>query len=212
MKTLKRGLLISIEGIDGSGKSTLIELLSRKLIQEQLPLIVTKEPGGTQLGKQLRTILQERTFPIVSKAEYLLFAADRAQHFQELIIPNLRENKIVISDRMADSSLVYQGFGRGLDIGMMQTINQWAMEGLKPDLTFYVQITANTALERLKQRKNLSVFDKEKETFFIKLVDGFETIFKDKPHVIYLDGQLQPAEITLQAYDAIIQWLNTHSL
>ncbi|HZW61378.1 MAG TPA: dTMP kinase [Candidatus Babeliales bacterium] len=212
MKALKRGMLISIEGIDGSGKSTLIQQLTQKLVDEHFPLVVTKEPGGTLLGKQLRTLLQERTFTIVPKAEYLLFAADRAQHFEELIIPSLKANKLIISDRMADSSLVYQGFGRGLDLGMMQTINQWAMDGFKPDLTLYVQISVETALERLKQRKQLSVFDKEKETFFAKLVEGFETIFRNRPDVIYLDGQQTPANITQQAYAAILTRMTTNNL
>lgn len=203
-------MLISVEGIDGSGKSTLIKNITATLQDLQLPLVVTKEPGGTALGKQLRTLLQERTFTIYPKAEYLLFAADRAQHFEQLIIPALQANTIILSDRMADSSLVYQGYGRGLDMNMLQTINHWAMHGYTPDVTLYVKIPPTVAYERLAQRKNLSVFDKEKEDFFVTITRGFDTLFKTRTNVIHLDGLQQPDTLTEHATKAILEWLTTH--
>src|SRR5438067_1616217 len=113
MKT--QGMLITIEGIDGSGKSTLAKNLYQHLIANDVDALLTREPGATPLGKALRTILQEKNVAVCDQAEYLLFAADRAQHFKDTIIPALAKGTVVISDRMADSSLVYQGYGRGLN-------------------------------------------------------------------------------------------------
>ena len=123
MKKLKKGILISIEGIDGSGKSTLANKLRDKLQQDAFDVLLTYEPGDSALGKHLRKILHERDFEICGKSEFLLFASDRAQHFESVIIPNLKENKIVVSDRMGDSSVAYQGYGRGEDIDMIKNIN-----------------------------------------------------------------------------------------
>ncbi len=211
MKTLKRGVLISVEGIDGSGKSTLLANVAQRLTSLQFPIIVTKEPGGTPLGKHLRSLLQERSVPVSSKAEYLLFAADRAQHFNDLIIPALRDNAIVISDRMADSSLVYQGYGRGLNMHMLETTNHWAMDGITPDITLYVRIPPSVAYDRFKQRKKLTTFEQEKEDFFNKLVAGFDTLFSKRTNVIHLDGQNSPELLTQQATDQLIEWISTHA-
>jgi dTMP kinase len=212
MKKLSRGILLSIEGIDGSGKSTLLANMARAFNAAELPVVLTHEPGNTPLGKTLRTLLQERTVPVTAKAEFLLFATDRAQHFQELIIPALQDNKLILSDRMADSSLVYQGYGRGLPLDMISSVNSWAMEGIQPDLTIYVRIPPAVAYERFKQRKKLTVFEQEKETFFTKLVTGFDTIFAQRTNVIHLDGQRPPDELTNQAVSTITEWLITHKI
>jgi len=206
---IKQGILITLEGIDGSGKSTLAKNLFAGLQQKNMPVLLTKEPGGTSLGKQIRSMVQEKTMPICAKSEFLLFAADRAQHFQELIIPALQQKKIVISDRMADSSLVYQGFGRGLDVKIIQTVNDFAMDHLKPNLTFYVKVPVEVALERLKARNlELTSFEKEDISFMQRLHLGFETIFKNKNHVITLDGQESPDILAMQATAIVEQWMS----
>ena len=133
-----KGLLCVLEGIDGSGKSSLLQSISAQL-KESCPIITTKEPGGTNLGRHLRAIIQDQPTPLIASAEFLLFAADRAQHFSELIIPHLERNFIVLADRMADSSLVYQGHGKNLDISTLKMINQWAMQNIQPDIVFYVK-------------------------------------------------------------------------
>lgn len=212
MKNVSRGVLVSIEGIDGSGKSTLVHNLAQSLQHHSLPIVLTKEPGGTALGKQLRSILQEQTTPLTSKAEYLLFAADRAQHFETFITPTLAKNTIIISDRMADSSLVYQGFGRGLDRTMLSTINQWAMNTRQPDLIFYVKVDPQIAINRLAQRAQLTAFEKEKESFVHKLAHGFDTLFKDRANVIHLDGHQTPTALTEQATNALLQWLENNGI
>ena len=198
---MSTGLLITIEGIDGSGKTTLIQNIAKQLELQKIPLIVTKEPGGTQLGQQLRTILQNQPIPVCPKAEYLLFAADRAQHFEQTIM--------VISDRMGDSSIVYQGYGRGLDIPLIKMINAWAMHNIKPDITFYVRINPQESEQRVKLRNApLTAFEKEKRTFTQKLVDGFDHLFKNEQHVILLNGTDSAESLTSQAVKHIILCMN----
>src|SRR3990172_425114 len=159
----KRGLLITLEGIDGSGKSTLVKAIVTALTALGKPVVLTKEPGGTALGKELRAILQTQKNPVCNKAEFLLFAADRAQHFKQLIVPALEQGQIVISDRMADSSLAYQGYGRGIDRNMITTINSWAMQGIVPDLTIFLRLTPAKALERAQGRREApTAFEQEK--------------------------------------------------
>lgn len=196
---LKKGIFISIEGIDGSGKSTLAKNLYNYLKNNNFETILTKEPGGTPFGLQLREILQKRTFDINPKSEFLLFASDRAQHFNEVIIPAVQENKIVISDRCHDSSIVYQGYGRGLDIETLKSINAWAMNGMQPDLTIFVRVPVETALERIRERKEeLTDFEKEKN-FLERAAYGFDELYKDKSNVIILDGRQSPEELLIEA-------------
>jgi len=209
---VKRGILIALEGIDGSGKSLLAKNLYNGLSNQNLPVVLTKEPGGTPLGTSLRKILQEKTDPVEAKAEFLLFAADRAQHFVQTILPTLAKTKMILSDRMADSSLVYQGYGRGLDKDMIKEINRWAMNNMEPDLILYVKIDAQTARDRLIQRGKLSAFDQEPLDFFNKLVLGFETIYKARENVIILDGTQKPEDVALSALESINSWLKKQKL
>ena len=210
MHTLKKGLLIAIEGIDGSGKSTLAKNLYQSLVP-QYPVLLTKEPGDTPLGQRLRSLVQEKKVPITSKAEFLLFATDRAQHFNELIIPHLEAKKIIISDRMADSSLVYQGYGRGLNMNTIKTINAWVMDGITPHLTLYVKVSAELAAFRIAQRKaSLTSFEKEKQDFFQKLIAGFDDLYKNRNDVIILDGTQSEETLTHHATTALITWIQNN--
>jgi len=182
MAQLRQGILIAIEGIDGSGKSTLARGLSEQLAQLNISTVLTREPGGSPLGKHLRTLLQHPEININPTAEFLLFAADRAQHFTQIIIPALNNKQLVISDRLSDSSLVYQGFGKGVDQQMIRSVNQWAMQGIKPDLTIYLHIDAQTAMERIHARgKALTAFEKEPIEFTQKLIDGFSSLYSPSP-------------------------------
>ena len=201
---LIKSVLIALEGIDGCGKTTLGNTLYH-YFQSRIPTILTKEPGGSQLGKHIRTILQEKSFPVSAKAEYLLFAADRAQHMKEVIEPALTQKTIIISDRMADSSLAYQGYGRGLDLEMIRSINQWAMNGNTPDVVLYVRIDAQTAFERIiKRNEALTAFEQEKIDFFERVINGFETIFSKRQNVIILDGKQSPDALARDATEKLI--------
>ena len=128
MQTNKNGLLIVIEGIDGSGKSTVLHNIYTKMQQAGVNVIITKEPGGTSVGARLRAMLLDPDTVLMPKAEYLLFAADHAQHIEEIVIPALNNGTIVLSDRMADSSYAYQGHGRTIDKNIITQINNWIMQ------------------------------------------------------------------------------------
>ncbi len=203
MKKIDNGLLISLEGVDGSGKSTLASALSQELLKKNLPVVLTKEPGGTPLGDLIRPLVLQRTCRIDPKAEYLLFAAGRAQHFDELVLPALSHGAIVISDRMADSSLVYQGYGRGLDVSTLETINRWAMSKRTPDITFYLRLSIDQALERITLR-NKSITDFEEKELLQKSIKGFEEILNHKPHVITLNAMETPQTLLEQALTAVL--------
>lgn len=197
MKKVHNGLLISIEGIDGSGKSSLGKALQKKYSDLGYYTILTKEPGGTDLGKKIRKILLQKQEVVHAKAEFLLFASDRAQHFSQVIIPSLHDGAIVISDRMADSSLVYQGYGRGLDISTVDFINRWAMNERTPDIVLYLKLSTDEAYARIAHRNEpLTSFEKEK-AFIETLEHGFEEIFVHRPEVVTLDAT-QPKEILLE--------------
>jgi dTMP kinase len=213
MPKLTRGVVIAVEGIDGSGKSTLAKNLAATLTTLAYPVLLTKEPGGTSLGKQLRTIVQEYTEPIDFKAEFLLYAADRAQHWHELILPNKAQHKLIISDRMSDSSLVYQGYGRSLSIEHIRFINNWVMDNQKPDLTIYVKVDVETALTRFKARnEKLTRFEQEKKEFFERLKNGFDTLYREQTDVITIDGHQTIETITDHATAQVITWMKQHTL
>lgn len=193
---MNNGLLITCEGIDGAGKSTICKLLAAHLTAQSIPVLLTKEPGSTPLGLELRNMVQHRHDNIAPIAEFLLFAADRAQHFNTVVEPALADCKIVISDRMGDSSLAYQGYGRGLSIEMISSINRWAMGNSTPDITLYLTIDPQLAHERITSRnQDKTRFEKEDAEFWDRVTHGFETIFSTRSNVIYLDATMSPQEL-----------------
>jgi dTMP kinase len=199
------GKLIAVEGIDGSGKSTLVKMLSQHLKSLGLDIVTTKEGGGTPLGKKLLELLHFNKEVISDTAEFLLFAADRAQHFSELVIPALQKGSIIISDRMADSSLAYQGFGRELTIEMIKKVNQWAMHNIRPHAVLYLHVDLVTAQARIESRnQERTSFEKEKELFWQRVMDGYEQIFKNRHDVIRIDGSKSPDDIFHDALEALL--------
>ena len=185
---VNKGMLISFEGIDGCGKSTVAKRVADHF-SEKIPVILTKEPGGTQFGSMLRTLLQEQPVKLDERAEFFLFAADRAQHISNVILPALQQKKIIFSDRMADSSLVYQGFGLGLDKEMIRIINAWAMQNIEPDLTFYIRVDYQTAYARCALRgERLTAFEKRGVEFTKKLIEGFDYLASTNSRMQLIDG------------------------
>jgi dTMP kinase len=200
------GRLITIEGIDGSGKSSVAQCLVKCLEERGRTVLLTKEPGGTELGGTLRTILHTQKDRVGDVAEFLLFAADRAQHFEQIIIPALAKGTIVISDRMADSSLAYQGYGRGLDRDMIKKINAWAMQYQTPDLVMYLRLDPASAHERVRARHQaLTSFEREGVDFWQRVSSGYEEIFAARKNVITLDARLPLASVCTQACDAVLK-------
>jgi len=201
----KQGFLISVEGIDGCGKSTLIKNLHKQLKKEGFDVLATKEPGKTKIGKEIKKILYQEKNSMCGQTEYLLFAADRAQHFHEIVIPSLNEGKIVLSDRMDDSSVVYQGYGFNFDIEILKKINSWAMNNIKPNLVFYIRLDEKTAFERIKQRKlEPTPFEKQDKEFWQHIINGFETTFKNRKNVVILDGKLSANELLDKAKNIVV--------
>ncbi|HET92313.1 MAG TPA: dTMP kinase [Chloroflexi bacterium] len=142
-------MFITFEGPDGSGKTTQIHLLARWLREKNYQVVVTREPGGTEIGDQIRRVLHDpRNSAMDYRAEILLYSASRAQHVAQRIRPDMEAGKIVISDRYADSTLAYQGYGRGLDLEILRLITAFATGGLGPDLTLYLDITPEEGLQR----------------------------------------------------------------
>jgi len=200
----KRGFLLTLEGIDGSGKSTLAHKLYDWFLSQQKPVIKTFEPGDSPLGTILRSIMHEQKNNVCDKTEFLLMAADRAQHFHETVIPALEARKIVISDRMADSSLAYQGYGRGLDRALIQMVNAWAMDTIVPDCTIYLKFDPARVLSRVKNRHgNLTSFEQETIAFWQRVSNGYDEIFEARKNVISIDAALAPDEVFAVAKDAL---------
>jgi dTMP kinase len=153
MQAMKLGKLITFEGIDGCGKSTQMRLLERHLTEHGHDVVSTREPGGTELGKKIRSALLDGGKGSVEPlAELLLYAADRAQHTRQVIMPALAAGKVVLSDRFYDATTVYQGYARGFDLELVNQLNELATGGLKPDLTLLFDLDVETGLKRTRRR------------------------------------------------------------
>jgi dTMP kinase len=155
------GKFITLEGLDGCGKTTQLRFIEEWLEKRDVKFVSTFEPGGTDFGKTIRRVLLDsRNSGLMPQAELFLFAADRAQHVEEFIKPRLARGEIVLSDRYTDATLAFQGYGRGFDIEMCKRINQLATGGLVPGLTLLFDITVEDALARISERKRASDVDK----------------------------------------------------
>jgi dTMP kinase len=177
------GIFITLEGIDGCGKSTQARLLAKKLRQMGYDVLLTREPGGTPLGKKLRPILLHPDSIICPEAELLLYLADRAQHVKTVILPALEDCKIVISERFADSTIAYQAAGRGLPEKTVVALNRAATGGLTPDLTLLLDISPAAAGERRASQKADRLEGLEK-SFHQRLAQGYRRLAKTQPQRI----------------------------
>ena len=176
------GKLITLEGIDGSGKSTQMRMLAGDLRLKGLDIITTCEPGGTPLGRRLREAFLETEEQVDPLAELLLFAADRAQHVNLLIKPAIAEGKIVISDRYADATFAYQGAGRGFPEGTVTEVIRLATSGLKPDLTIFFDLPVERALSRAHEHESehriTNRMDLETNEFYVRVREAYLKLAK----------------------------------
>lgn len=182
----RRGIFISFEGVDGCGKSTQIKELRRRLRRLGDRLVLTREPGGTVLGEDVRRILQQADDrrEITDKAELLLFAASRTELVSEVISPAIATGKIVIADRFLDSTTIYQGVARGLPTEMVETINGIAVGDCLPDITFLMDIDPSDSRRRMTTRGNadLDRIEKMPEAFFHQVRQGYLDLAKKEPN------------------------------
>jgi len=175
-------MFLTIEGIDGSGKSTQTKLLIDYFTKNNFKFIQTREPGGCELAEQIREILLNKNNTLSNMTELLLMISARSEHYHRVIKPALDNNVIVICDRFIDSSVAYQGYARGMDIKNINLLNNLATDGKKPDLTLYFDIDPEVAFKRLNN--NLDRFEKEGFLFQKKVRNGFLALAKKEPNRI----------------------------
>lgn len=180
MATSFTGSFVTLEGPEGAGKTTQLKLLSRQLDQLGCKHIVTRDPGGTSLGKQIRRILLNPENPVMPMTELLLYQADRAQHVEELILPALKSGTLVLCDRYVDSTKAYQGYARGIDLDLINTLSKMATGGLTPELTILFDIESADGLGRLHPGGH-DRLEREAIEFHHKVRDGYHKLAAQEP-------------------------------
>lgn len=174
-----KGIFITLEGPDGSGKSTITKLLSEYLKEKGHDVLTTREPGGTKISEDIRKIiLDSRNTSMSDTTEALLYAASRAQHVSQKISPAINEGKIIICDRFVLSSLVYQGIGRGLGVDKVKAINDFAIQGVEPDLILFFDISPEIALKRKTRKNRGDRLEREKIDFHNKVYEGYLSLIE----------------------------------
>jgi len=209
-------MFITLEGIEGSGKTTQMQQLSTYVENRGHSCVLTREPGGTALGKKIRTILLDpASTELVPTAELLLYMADRAQHINTLIKPCLAEGKIVLCDRYFDATVVYQGFARGLDTGFICDLHRLILDDLKPKMTFLLDLSPRIGLARAwKQLDNgtrsgtESRFEEETISFHEKVRAGYLELARRQPERIrVVDGSQDKKQVQMDIRDALADFL-----
>jgi dTMP kinase len=200
-------MLITLEGIEGSGKTTQIDHIAAYFQKSGLEYIITKEPGGTVLGEKIRSILLDPgNSNIHPMTELLLYAADRVQHIKEFITPMMDAGNIVICDRFCDSTTVYQGFTRGIDVSLIQRLNSLVLEGLAPDITFVLDLDPEIGLKRAwkqirdgSRSESETRFENEKLQFHESVRNGYLELARQEPdRFVVVNASLDPAKVSEQ--------------
>ncbi|OGS82689.1 MAG: dTMP kinase [Gallionellales bacterium GWA2_59_43] len=193
---------ITFEGMDGAGKSTHLAWFADQLRQRGLDVVVTREPGGTPLGEQLREMLLNQ--PMSMGTEALLMFAARMEHIEQLIKPALQAGKWVISDRFSDASFAYQGAGRGMDWDKLAQLEQWVHADLQPDLTLFFDVPVEVARERLSNNVSLDRFEQEQSDFFERVRGGYHQRVQQNPQrYAVIDAAQTLAEVKRQLEEIV---------
>jgi len=207
---MSTGLFITFEGIDGCGKTTQLEAVRNLLEHEGISCIVTREPGGTAIGRCIRSILlAPEHAEMQNECELLLYFADRAQHVREVILPALKQGSIVLCDRYADATLAYQGYGRGISLSMLTTQNELATNGLWPHKTFVFDISISAASLRLKETgKQVDRLEGSGEAFYDKVRKGYLALaLQNEQRIRVFNGELSKEALTALVVAEIKQLL-----
>ena len=179
---MKKGLFITLEGIEGAGKSTAVDFIEDFLTKEGHDVIKTREPGGTVIGEQIREILlKNENYTLTYDTELLLVFSARAQHIQEVILPALSSGKIILCDRFTDASYAYQGGGRGIDASRINLLEKWVQGDLRPNLTLLFDLDASIGMQRTKKRSDADRFEREEINFFEKIRNTYLERAKNEP-------------------------------
>ena len=199
-------MFITFEGIDACGKTTQYRLLTEMLKEKNIPFIFIREPGGTKAGEDIRNILLHNDYCLSHKTEVLLFVASRAQLTKNIIAPSLEEEKIIIADRFMDSSVAYQGYGRGLGSEIVKSLNNFAVGQYIPDITYFIDITVDEAFKRMKLSKKNDKIELEGKEFFEKVRNGYLELMKENEDTfIYIDGMKEEEEIFKKIKEVFLQ-------
>ncbi|WP_287154203.1 dTMP kinase [Candidatus Solincola tengchongensis] len=204
----RKGVLITFEGVEGSGKTTQMNMLHAHLIRMKVDVVATHEPGGTRLGEEIRRILLDPAFREMHPlTETVLYAADRAQHVYEVIKPALEAGKVVLCDRYLDSSLAYQGVARRVGLEGVRNLNEWVTDDLYPDLTFLLEIPYRVGLKRLEKRKEtLDRMEAQPESFHEQVQEAYRTLAKFFPYrYVVLNGADKPENIHHRVMEEVMK-------
>lgn len=210
---MEKGIFITIEGPDGSGKTTILQMLAENLEKEGHAVVATREPGGIEIAEQIRkVILDPENTAMDPRTEALLYAAARRQHLAEKVKPALNAGKVVLCDRFVDSSLAYQGHARGLGIDEVYSINEFAIENMMPAMTLYFDVAPEIGLERINKNKGREVnrLDMEKLEFHQKVREGYMIIAERFPdRIAKIDASKELEAVYKQAEAKIKELLNS---
>jgi dTMP kinase len=198
-----KGVFITLEGPEGAGKTTQLKVLSKYLEEENIAHVITRDPGGTSLGKPIRRILLNSETAINPLTELLLYEADRAQNVSEIIVPNLAQGKLVFCDRYIDSTVAYQGYGRNLDLKLIGLLNDIATEGLRPDVTILFDIESEAGLARLHPSGH-DRLEREAIEFHRKVRKGYLELAKEQPQRFRIIDAAGPMSVVQEELRAIV--------
>lgn len=192
-----KGLFVTFEGPDGSGKSTQIQNLSEYLSKRGIEHIKTREPGGTEIGDKIRALLlSPEHSEMKNETEVLLYAASRAQHVREKIVPALQEGKIVLCDRFVDASVAYQAYGLQLEVHQIQEINRFGTGGLQPHRSYFLDLSPKLARQRMLNRRDLDRIELKDTEYHERVRAAFLSIYKENPkRICMLDGEKEKQEL-----------------
>ena len=202
-----QGKFITLEGIEGSGKSTNLEVIKTLLDQYKIDYIITREPGGGPLGPQLRELLLDKDQSISPSVEMLLMMADRRDHVDNLINPNLDKGIWVVSDRYLDSTIAYQGGGRQLDINLITSLSA-SLKLPTPDFTLLFDLPVDVALERAKERSELDRFEREPQDFHSRIRESYLELASANHRIKTIDSSKDFESVSLQVENYLTEFLN----
>ena len=211
----KKPLFVTFEGIEGSGKSYQSKKLYKSIKKRRIPVILTREPGGTRGAEKIRKIILEDYFYLHSKIRFnkytdtLLYLAARSEHIENKIKPAISKKKIIICDRFIDSTLAYQVYGKGVSKALVDSVHKYILGSIRPDLTFILKVNISKALERLKKRRKKNRYDKFSKYFYIKAQKAFIKIAKkNKTRYFVLDNSNDSDETEKIILNKFIQVLS----
>lgn len=204
---MQKGLFITFEGADGCGKTTQLNLLKDYLTKKHFDVVLTREPGGKGLGEKIREILLNYDGEVSNRCESFLFLADRAQNVDIIVTPAIKQGKIVLCDRHTDSSVAYQGYGRGLDIEQIKALNNLATGGKQPDLTLVFDVDIKTSMKRVGSHKDR--MESSGIEFFNRVRNGYLELAKQEPDRIkVVDSTTSIEDVHKQVLDIINRYIN----